>query len=66
VRTGYRECWQKKTGQGVKWQMIRSMSEVSEYTKVHTKYNILISTIYSIQQPFGPMLLDKSAFTVFI
>jgi len=43
----------------------RSLSEVSGYTKVHIKYNILISTIYNIQQPFGPMLLDKSTFTVF-
>jgi len=43
----------------------RSLSEVSGYTKVHFKYNIIISTIYNIQQPFGLMLLDKLTFTVF-
>jgi len=46
--------------------MVRSVSEVSGYTKVHIKYDILISTIYNIQQSFDPLLLDKSTFTVFV
>jgi len=35
-------------------------------TKLYYSASEDIYSIYSIQQPFRPMLLDKSAFTVFI
>lgn len=47
---------------------------ISKYSRIPQSYTTLLQriklqralTIYSIQQPFRPMLLDKSAFTVFI
>lgn len=37
------KVWWKKTGQDMKLKMARSVHEVAKYTKIHIRYNILIS-----------------------
>ena len=56
----------EKTGQDVKWKMVRSVHEVAKYTKIHITYNILISkkNVISGNPSLVQELLGTPAYTV--
>jgi hypothetical protein len=54
------------TGYQVTNSMVRSIHEVAMYTKIHIRYNVLISGILTISgNPLVSEVPDMATFTVF-